>query len=181
MRWTITSRRCEPALLSASEAPLSAWSSLDQVACCAVRGHRCLRPRDRTSCDQAAGAGARPTAAQPASRSRASATHAQRFRASASQPRADAFLLPIALTLPPTRLGSQKSRYRAFGVRTVSTVVLITSFILIIYWGHIPLVLMIFALQVGRHLRPGMALLVCAALPPQGAARPRPPSTARPG
>jgi hypothetical protein len=42
----------------------------------------------------------------------------------------------------------QKTRYKSFAVRTLSTFVLIFSFILIIYWGHIPLVLMIFGLQV---------------------------------
>jgi hypothetical protein len=54
----------------------------------------------------------------------------------------------MVLTSCIRSLTLQKTRYKSFAVRTLSTVVLITSFILIIYWGHIPLVLMIFGLQV---------------------------------
>lgn len=40
-------------------------------------------------------------------------------------------------------------KYRKFRVRTYSTLTMIGGFILIIYLGHVPLMLLIFTIQVG--------------------------------
>ena len=42
----------------------------------------------------------------------------------------------------------QAQKYRKFRVRTYSTVAMIGGFILIIYLGHVPLMLLIFTIQV---------------------------------
>ena len=42
----------------------------------------------------------------------------------------------------------QKSKYRSLKVRAGSTIVIIASFIIVIYLGHIPLMMMILAIQV---------------------------------
>ena len=45
----------------------------------------------------------------------------------------------------------QKSKYKSLKVRAVSTVVIIASFIIVIYLGHVPLLMMmILAIQVGK-------------------------------
>ena len=44
----------------------------------------------------------------------------------------------------------QKSKYKSLKVRAVSTVVIIASFIIVIYLGHVPLMMMILAIQVGK-------------------------------
>ena len=43
---------------------------------------------------------------------------------------------------------TQAQRYRKFRVRTYSTVTMIGGFILLIYMGHVPLMLLIFFIQV---------------------------------
>jgi hypothetical protein len=42
----------------------------------------------------------------------------------------------------------QKDKYKSLKVRAVSTVIIIASFSVIIYLGHVPLMLMILAIQV---------------------------------
>lgn len=50
----------------------------------------------------------------------------------------------------PYTLASQAQKYRKFRVRTYSTLTMIGGFVLIIYLGHVPLMLLIFTIQVGR-------------------------------
>ncbi len=45
----------------------------------------------------------------------------------------------------------QKKKYQSLKVRAVSTVIIIASFCVIIYLGHVPLMLMILAIQVRRQ------------------------------
>ena len=42
---------------------------------------------------------------------------------------------------------SQKSKYKSLKVRAMSTVIFISSFVVIIWLGHVPLMLMILAIQ----------------------------------
>lgn len=57
--------------------------------------------------------------------------------------------------------GLQRSKYKSLKVRAGSTVVIIASFIIVIYLGHVPLMVMILAIQVlssafdVMHLRVG--------------------------
>ena len=44
--------------------------------------------------------------------------------------------------------GLQRSKYKSLKVRAGSTVVIIASFIIVIYLGHVPLMAMILAIQV---------------------------------
>lgn len=46
----------------------------------------------------------------------------------------------------------KQSKLRAFKTRAISTFVLIGSFVLINYWGHVPLTMMIFGIQVSTSL-----------------------------
>lgn len=46
----------------------------------------------------------------------------------------------------------QKNKYQSLKVRTISTVIIIASFSLIIYWGHVPLMIMILTIQVRPHV-----------------------------
>ena len=59
-------------------------------------------------------------------------------------------LLPECLHFPVG--GLQRSKYKSLKVRAGSTVVIIASFIIVIYLGHVPLMVMILAIQVSRHL-----------------------------
>lgn len=61
---------------------------------------------------------------------------------------------------------TQAQRYRKFRVRTYSTVTMIGGFILIIYMGHVPLMLLIFFIQVTpppttTHMYPEFGLNDC--------------------
>jgi hypothetical protein len=62
---------------------------------------------------------------------------------------------PLA-TVPPL-LQPVETRYRSFRVRFISSIVLIASFLAIIWAGHVPLMFMVLGIQVGAALR-------CAAL-----------------
>ena len=57
--------------------------------------------------------------------------------------------LPTITGPAPPRPVLQRERYRSFRIRFISSVVLIGSFVAIIYAGHVPLMFMILGIQVG--------------------------------
>jgi hypothetical protein len=57
---------------------------------------------------------------------------------------------------------NMQDRFKSFRVRFYSTIVLIASFMAIIYAGHVPLMFMIFAIQVRRwRLRSHISVTIC--------------------
>ena len=78
--------------------------------------------------------------------------------------RAAASAVGRRLTRPfcrPLSLAQSEDRFRSFKVRTLSTIVLIATFIGIIATGHVPLMLMILGIQVGFCLSKAVRVRSC--------------------
>lgn len=84
-------------------------------------------------------------------------------------PPAAAAALTTTLPLPSAwSVQPKEARYRSFRTRFVSSIVLIASFLLIIWAGHVPLMFMVLGIQVGAGMDGWvfvccrLCLLICA-------------------